>query len=477
MDFSGKIIALGVTGGIAAYKACALVSLLKKSGADVHVVMTKNAREFVKPLTFETLSGNRVVCDTFARDFEYDVKHVSLAKKADVFAVAPATANFIAKFAHGIADDFLSTAIMAYAGLVLIAPAMNTAMLKSAANQENMGTLRRRGVRFIDAGDGMLACGDTGAGRLAEPPDIAARLYEILYPKQDFAGKTVLVTAGATREPIDPVRYISNRSSGKMGVAIAEAAARRGARVILIAANCAGLAGLNQIANYKLQITNEDGSLTVGREPGSTAVLPPRVIAGDGAMPPPYGTDSISAAPIAPIPSPTPPSSLLPPNSSLLSPHSSLLIHYPPSAIQVETTAEMYRAVMEHLPQADIIVKAAAPSDYGVEPAPQKIKSGQLTLKLTKNVDIAAEVGKQKGDKKLVVFAAETEDLIKNAKEKLKSKNADIIVANDVTKEGAGFSADTNIVTIISGTKTAAYEKMSKREVAEVILDWLSVEV
>ena len=388
MNFSGKTIALGVTGGIAAYKACEIVSLLKKAGADIHVVMTKNACEFVQPLTFETLSGNRVISEMFGQNFEFKVKHISLAKAAAAFLIAPASANFIGKYSSGIADDFLSTTVMAYTGPVLLAPAMNTNMLNSPATIKNIKVLKQRGVRFVDSVVGRLACGDAGVGRLAEPVDIVEQLYRILFPKNDFIDKTVLITAGATLEAVDPVRYITNRSSGKMGAAIADAASMRGARVIFIC--------------------------------GKESVLP---------------QESCS------------------------------------KTVKVETTDDMYRAVMENLTEADVVIKAAAPADYKVEPSEQKIKSKSFALNLVKNIDIAAEVGKIKGNRKLVVFAAETENLLKNAKEKLKKKNADLIVANDVTKEGAGFSYDTNIVTILSADKTTAYEKMTKREVAEIILD------
>ncbi|MCL2797567.1 MAG: bifunctional phosphopantothenoylcysteine decarboxylase/phosphopantothenate synthase [Firmicutes bacterium] len=453
MSLQGKTVALGVTGGIAAYKACSLVSLLKKNGADVHVVMTKNAREFVRPLTLETLTKNPVITDTFRRRAEFDVQHISLAKKADIFVVAPATANFIAKFAHGIADDFLSTTVMAYQGPVLLAPAMNTVMLQSPANQANTALLASRGVHFIDGADGVLACGDEGKGRMAEPEEIAARIEEIFeacraaasacpvagtsgsltitsggsaetlgsppsVQKSDLAGKTVLVTAGATREPIDPVRYITNRSSGKMGIAIAEAAARRGARVILVHG----------------EIKVDSGQWTVDRKEDENPIEPSTV----NRQPPTFSESRITA-------------------------------------VKVETTDEMCRAVMQYLPESDIVIKAAAPSDYKVvAQSPQKIKSENLTLNLVKNVDIAAEVGRIKGDKKLVVFAAETEDLIKNAQQKLKNKNADLIVANDITKEGAGFSVDTNIVTLISRKKSVSYDKMPKAAVANLILDWVT---
>lgn len=388
MNLKGRNVVIGVTGGIAAYKVCYVVSALKKSGANVYVIMTKNATEFVRPLTYETLSGNRVIVDTFDRDFEWEVEHVSLAKKADLFLVAPCTADFAGKLAGGIADDFMSTTAMAMKCPIVLAPAMNTNMLTSAAYKANEEILRSRGVLFIESGSGHLACGDEGKGRLAEPDEIVGFVTKVLSPKQDYDGKTVLVTAGGTGEPIDPVRFITNRSSGKMGVAIAEKALRRGARVILVV-----------------------GNITV---------------------PVPDGIERVD----------------------------------------VTTTAEMYDAVMKNLPHADYIVKAAAPADYAVESyADKKIKSDTLTLKLKKNPDIAAAVGKVKGDKKLVVFSAETDNCENNAREKMKKKNADMVVLNDVTKLGAGFNTDTNIVTIITKKAKEELPVMEKSAIAEILLD------
>ena len=388
MNLKGRNVVIGVTGGIAAYKVCYVVSALKKSGANVYVIMTKNATEFVRPLTYETLSGNRVIVDTFDRDFEWEVEHVSLAKKADLFLVAPCTAAFAGKLAGGIADDFMSTTAMAMKCPIVLAPAMNTNMLTSAAYKANEAILRSRGVLFIESGSGRLACGDEGKGRLAEPDEIVAFVTDLLAPKQDYDGKTVLVTAGGTSEPIDPVRFITNRSSGKMGVAIAEKALRRGARVILVA-----------------------GNITV---------------------PVPDGIERVNVA----------------------------------------TTAEMYDEVMRALPQADFIVKAAAPADYAVESySDTKIKSETLTLKLKKNPDIAAAVGKVTGDKKLVVFSAETDNCEKHAREKMTKKNADIVVLNDVTKPGAGFNTDTNIVTIITKTTKEELPVMEKSAIADILLD------
>jgi phosphopantothenoylcysteine decarboxylase/phosphopantothenate--cysteine ligase len=384
-----KTVILGVTGGIAVYKACELVSRLRKMGYNVRVIMTKNAQEFVSPLTFETLSNYRVVVDMFDKDRPFEVEHIGYAKLADAFVIAPATANFIGKAAEGIADDMLTTTIMATAAPVIVCPAMNVMMYENPATQKNIQTLKQRGYLFVEPDTGLLACGDVGKGRLAEPGVIADFVDKLLTPRPDYRGKTVLVTAGATREPVDGVRFLSNRSSGKMGMAIAEAVIDRGGRAIVVQA--------------------------------FTSVEPPK-----GA-----------------------------------------------EVVRVETTEEMYRAVMEKLPEADIIIKAAAPSDYKVKNfSPQKIKAETLTLELIKNVDIAREVGKVKGKKKLVVFAAETEELIANAVNKLRAKNADLIVANDVTAEGAGFDKDTNIVTLIRADGSVTpLEKMSKTALAHVLLD------
>ena len=388
MNLSGKNAVVCVTGGIAAYKTCHVVSSLRKAGARVFVVMTKNATEFVTPLTFETLSGNRVVVDTFDRDFEWEVEHVSLAKKADIFIVAPMTADFAAKLARGIADDFASTTALAMKCPMLLAPAMNVNMITAEAYEENEKILRERGAYFVESGSGFLACGDVGRGRMAEPEQIVKAAFDILVPKPDYDGKTVLVTAGGTSEPIDPVRFITNRSSGKMGVAIASKALDRGAKVILVA-----------------------GNITV---------------------PVPDGIERID----------------------------------------VTTTQEMYDAVLGNLDHADIVVKAAAPADYAVEKiSDKKIKSDELTLRLKKNPDIAAAVGKIKGDKKLVIFSAETDDCEANARGKLQKKNADMVVLNDVTKKGAGFNTDTNIVTVITRETKKDFGLLEKTALADLLLD------
>lgn len=387
---SGKCVVVGVTGGIAAYKTCEVVSRLKKLHADVRVIMTKNATEFVSPLTFQSLSHNPVSVDTFANIQTWEIEHIALAQRADVFVIAPATANIIGKLACGIADDMLSTTVMATHAPVLIAPAMNTAMLENAATQQNMRMLSERGMRFIAPGTGMLACGTSGAGRMSEPSQIVDEIVRTLRPREDFAGLSVVVTAGPTVEPLDPVRYITNRSSGKMGYAIAEAAHARGAHVTLIS--------------------------------GPTAIQPPK------------GVD----------------------------------------LVRIGTTQELYDAVLGHA-DADVVIQAAAPADYRArEISPTKIKrtGDSLMIELVPNPDIAAALGARKHPgQTLVGFAAETNNVIENAQGKLKRKSLDLIVANDVTRAGAGFDVDTNIVTLIDGEGMKELPMMTKREVADGILD------
>ena len=392
MTLEGKNVVLGVTGGIAAYKACELTSRLRKAGAQVYVIMTKNACQFVAPLTFETLSNHPVVTDTFARPDTWEVEHIALAKRADVFVIAPATANILAKMAHGIADDMLSTTVLATRAPVLVAPAMNTGMWENAATQENVETLRRRGVRFIGPEGGFLACGDSGAGRMSEPAAIFDAIADALSPRRDMEGLHVLVTAGPTQEKIDPVRYISNRSSGKMGYAIAEAAQRRGARVTLIS--------------------------------GPTSLVSPQ------------GVEKVS----------------------------------------ILSTQDLYEAMLERCPSADIIIQAAAPADFTPAlAADQKIKKqgdGGLTLTLRQTPDVAAQVGRmKKPGQTLVGFAAETNDVLSNAQGKLEKKNLDMIVANDVTAPGAGFDVDTNIVTFVTRSGLETLPCLPKRQVADELLD------
>ena len=385
----GKCVVLGVTGGIAAYKACEIVSRLKKLHANVRVVLTEHACRFVQPLTFETLSGNQVAVSAFEHSFE--IEHISLAKAADLLLIAPATANIIGKMAHGIADDLLSTTAMAVTCPILIAPAMNCAMYKSAALQENLAALKKRGVLTVGPESGHLACGDEDIGRMSEPETIVARVCELLRGQDDLAGKHVLVTAGPTREMVDPVRFLSNRSSGKMGYAIAEAAARRGARVTLVS-----------------------GPVALERPQGVEMVL-------------------------------------------------------------ITSTLDLYREVTERAKAADLVIQAAAPADFRpLETARHKIKkTGEgMTLQLTPNPDVAAQLGRDKHDGQvLVAFAAETDDLIANARKKLDKKNADMVVANDVTQPGAGFAGDTNRVTLVTRSDARELPLMSKRDVADAILD------
>ncbi len=386
----GKTIVLGITGCIAAYKSCEIVSRLKKEGANVKVIMTQHAIEFVQPLSFETLSGNRVITDLFDRDFEFDVKHVSLAKEADLFVIAPATANVIGKIANGLADDMLTTTYLACKAPKIVCPAMNTNMYENEQFEENLQKLKKKGVHIIEPIEGRLACGDVGKGKMAEPVDILEEIVDLLMPKTDFERKKVLVTAGSTEENVDGVRFISNHSSGKMGIALASAAADRGADVSLI-----------------------------------------------------YGRIKVS----------------IPDNIV--------------KETKVKTTEDMFDAVMEQYKDADIIIMAAAPADYRMKRTfANKVKSKELILELEKTPDIAKALGEVKGDKKLIIFSAETENLIENASGKLVKKNADLVVANDVTKEGAGFGVDTNIATIMAKDgRRWDYELMLKRDLADKILD------
>lgn len=385
---------LGVTGGIAAYKSADLVSRLKKKGLRVICILSRHAAEFVSPLTFEVLSGNPVAVDMFDRRQPWEVEHISWAQQADLFLVAPASANFIAKYAHGIADDMLTTTAMACRAPTLIAPAMNTAMYESAATQQNIALLRERGVGFIGPEGGLLACGDIGQGRMSEPAQIVEEVLSLLTVDKPLAGKIIMVTAGPTREYIDPVRYITNRSSGKMGYALAAQALRMGAAVKLIS--------------------------------GPTNLEPPR-----GA-----------------------------------------------EFYQVETTKELYDRSVDIFPFCDAAIMAAAPADYRAKVTYQEKmkKTGQpLTVELAENPDVAATLGEMKREsQRLVIFVAETNDVIKNARAKLRNKNADFAVANDITQEGAGFDVDTNVVNIVAKTGSKPLPMMSKDEVARKILEKLS---
>ncbi|MDR1674803.1 MAG: bifunctional phosphopantothenoylcysteine decarboxylase/phosphopantothenate--cysteine ligase CoaBC [Oscillospiraceae bacterium] len=386
----GKTVILGVTGGIAAYKSAYLARLLMKHGADVEVIMTKNAANFISPLTFETLTGNRCITDSFARDFKYDVKHIALAKRADVLLIAPATANVIAKISHGIADDMLTaTALSCGMNCTAVAPAMNERMYNNPITQENIKHLTEFGCTVITPARGLLACGDYAIGALPPEDFIIEHVIHICFNK-DMQGKKVLVTAGATAEPLDPVRFLTNRSTGKMGCAVARAAMLRGADVTLIA--------------------------------------------GKMSVPPPYFVN----------------------------------------VINVETAAEMFETVKNCFKDYDIIIKAAAVSDYRpVQVSKQKIKSGSdmINIEMTKNADILEYIGKNKQPGQFICgFSMETENLTENSRLKLINKNADMIVANSLTTEGAGFAEDTNIVTVITQNGNIKLPKMPKFEVAMEIL-------
>lgn len=388
-------VALGVSGGIAAYKAAEIVRLLQDRSVRVQVIMTRAAQEFVRPLTFAALSGEKVITDMFGEgsaepNVDSAVEHIAVAG-ADALLVAPATANIIAKFAHGVADDFLTTLYLATTAPVVIAPAMNVNMWEHPATRANLEVLRGRGVRIVEPGSGYLACGMIGAGRLADLNAIVDAVVEALGP-QDLKGETVVITAGPTREPIDPVRYISNRSSGKMGYALADAAVRRGAKVVLVS--------------------------------GPTALKAPAGV----------------------------------------------------EVVAVETAAEMREALLSRLAEATVVIKAAAVADYTVKnPAREKIKrgSGPMMLELNPTSDIVAEITRHKANTNQIVvgFAAETTDVMENARRKLTSKGLDAVVVNDVSRPGIGFDSDKNAVTIITPEEQIEVPETSKLEVACRILD------
>ncbi|MBD5500613.1 MAG: bifunctional phosphopantothenoylcysteine decarboxylase/phosphopantothenate--cysteine ligase CoaBC [Lachnospiraceae bacterium] len=388
----GKHIVLGVTGSIAAYKIASLASMLKKQSADITVIMTPNATNFINPITFETLTGNKCLIDTFDRNFQYSVEHVSLAKQTDVFMIAPASANVIAKAAHGIADDMLTTTLLACDCPKIIAPAMNTRMYQNPIVQDNMKLLEKYGMEVISPAVGYLACGDTGEGKMPEPEVLYEYILKALQPK-DMKGLKVLVTAGPTREKLDPVRYISNHSSGKMGYSIAKAAMMRGAEVILVT--------------------------------GKTDLTPP------------------------------------------------MGVH----TIEITSAADMAEAVKENAKTQDIIIKAAAVADYRPKyTADEKMKKkdADLNIELERTEDILGFLGahKEKGQF-LCGFSMETENMIENSRKKLKKKNLDLIVANNLKEQGAGFGTDTNIVTLLSGEDTLELPIMSKDEVANRLLSYI----
>jgi phosphopantothenoylcysteine decarboxylase / phosphopantothenate---cysteine ligase len=387
-------VALGVSGGIAAYKAAEILRLLQERGVRVQVIMTRAAQEFVRPLTFAALSGEKVITDMFAAgneqpNIESAVEHIAVAQAIDGLLVAPATADVLARFAQGISNDFLTTLYLATTAPVVVAPAMNVNMWNHPATQANLETLRKRGVVIVEPGEGYLACGMTGPGRLAENEAIVSAVLQTLGASQDLANETVLITAGPTREKIDPVRYLTNRSSGRMGYALAEAALRRGARVLLVS--------------------------------GPTALKPP------------------AAAEVT----------------------------------AVESAEEMRQAVLKLLPQASIVIKTAAVADYRPrQVAEQKIKrTGAMSLELEPTADILAELSRHKRSQLVIGFAAETQNVLENARKKLSSKSLDAIVVNDVSREGVGFDSDRNAVTIITHDEVVEVPETTKWEVAQRVLD------
>ncbi len=391
---SGKTVLLGVSGSIAAYKIAYLASALKKLHADVHVLMTKNACNFITPITFETLTGNKCLVDTFDRNFTFQVEHVSLAKQADLLLVAPASANVIARLAHGLADDMLTTTALACTCRKLISPAMNTNMYENPAVQANIKTLETFGWEVIRPATGYLACGDVGAGKMPEPEILLEYIKkELAYPK-DLQGKTVLVTAGPTQEPLDPVRYLTNHSSGKMGYALAKVAAMRGAQVTLVT--------------------------------GQTALAPPLFV----------------------------------------------------NTVQVTTAKEMFDEVRERTTKNQIVIKAAAVADYRpahVHEEKMKKTDDELSVQLERTDDILRFIGEHRCAKQFICgFSMETENMLENSREKLRKKRVDMIVANNLRTEGAGFGTDTNVVTMITKDEEIALPLQSKEETAAQILAFIA---
>ncbi len=390
----GKTVLLGVTGSIAAYKIAYLASALKKLHADVQVIMTKNACNFITPITFETLTGNKCLVDTFDRNFDFQVEHVSVAKKADILLIAPATANVIGKVAHGLADDMLTTTALACKCPKLLSLAMNTAMYENAVVQDNLQILKKYNWEVIEPACGHLACGDTGAGKMPEPEVLLQYiLKEIAYPK-DLKGRKILVTAGATQEPLDPVRYLTNHSTGKMGYALAKMAMLRGAEVTLVT--------------------------------GQTALEPPMFV----------------------------------------------------KVVKVITAREMFEQVTTLAPDMDIIIKAAAVADYrpaAVADEKMKKSDAELSIPLQRTDDILKYLGEHKKENQFLCgFSMETQDMIGNSRAKLTKKHLDMIVANNLKTEGAGFGTDTNVVTLITQNEEVSLPKLSKEETALKILDFIS---
>lgn len=388
---AGKTVLLCVSGSIAAYKIAYLASALKKLKADVHVLMTRNATNFINPITFETLTGNKCLVDTFDRNFEFSVEHVSLAKAADVVLVAPASANVIAKLAHGLADDMLTTTVLACTCKKIISPAMNTRMFENPITQDNLKICEHYGMEVISPASGYLACGDTGAGKMPEPEVLLQYILKEVQYEKDLKGKKILVTAGPTREAIDPVRYITNHSTGKMGYAIAKTAALRGAEVTLVS--------------------------------GPAEVEPPMFV----------------------------------------------------NFVPVVTAKDMFEAVTSRSDEMDAVIKAAAVADYRpkfVNTEKTKKKDGDMAIELERTDDILKWLGEHKKDSQFLCgFSMETEHMLENSRAKLKKKNLDMIVANNLKVTGAGFGTDTNVVTMIRENKETELPIMSKEEVAGAILD------
>ena len=389
--FRGKTVILGVTGSIAAYKIATLASMLVKKQASVHVIMTKNATNFINPITFESLTGHKCLVDTFDRNFEFQVEHVSIAKQADVVMIAPASANVIGKLAHGLADDMLTTTLLACKCPKIVSPAMNTAMFENPIVQDNLKILEKYGYEVIQPASGYLACGDAGAGKMPEAETLYQYIERTLADPKDLIGKKVLVTAGPTQENIDPVRYITNHSSGKMGYAVAKAAMLRGADVTLVS--------------------------------GQTALTPP------------------------------------------------MFVKY----VQITTAEEMYQEVTSRSDEQDIIIKAAAVADYRPKTVYEnkvKKKEGQMAIELERTRDILAYLGEHKKENQFLCgFSMETENMIGNSRAKLQKKNLDMVAANNVKVEGAGFQGDTNVMTLITQDQEIALPLMSKEEAANKILD------
>ena len=389
-NLSGKTVLLGITGGIAAYKMANVTSALRKTGAEVHCILTQNATQFITPLTFETLTNNRCIVDTFDRNFQYDVAHVSLAKKADVILIAPATANVIAKLAHGLADDMLTTTVLAARCPKLIAPAMNTAMLENPATQENLATLRRYGFTVIEPATGMLACKDVGSGKLPEPEVLCEEIYRVIAREKDLQGLHITVTAGPTQESLDPVRFLTNHSSGKMGYAIAREAMLRGADVTLIS--------------------------------------------GPVALKAPLGV----------------------------------------KLVNITTAQEMLEGVQAALPQTDVLVMAAAVADYRpAVVADQKMKKGEgdMSIPLERTGDVLGWVAQNRHPGLFVCgFSMETEHMLENSQKKLSKKKLDMIVANNLKTQGAGFGVETNVVTLITQDWVEELPLLGKDEVAGKLL-------